>query len=170
MIRLMTAAAARTVPLIWNHLPLPAEVDELAFEYFGLEAKVDQAYKLATELDAPLEELKQRLILTVEEFGQAAPRAAKTKLVAGIRTDILATFGLSRSVDAAAVERFRVALKQAGRTRILSKIFEERTTWNLLPGAAAVLRNEQLSDHLAAMFARCEVSKARTPTLQVRRK
>jgi hypothetical protein len=166
IIRRMAAAIATVAPLIWKHAPTPTEIDEIAAEYFGLESKVDTAYRLATELDAPFEDLKERCILAVEEHGQ--PHATKSRILIGIKSELVATFGISSSIDSAAVDRFRMALQAAGRTRILGKIFEERITFTLRPEAAGLLRREQMSDQLTALFARCAVMKARTPTLQVR--
>jgi hypothetical protein len=166
IIRLMTVTTATVAPLIWDHCSSPAEIDEMAAEYFGLESKVDQTYKLATELDVPFEQLKERLILAVEEHGQ--PHATKGRILHGIKSELVATFGMSTSIDSAAVKNFRLALQSAGRTRILGKIFEERITFTLRPQAAGILRREQMSEHLSALFARCSVTKQRAPTLQVR--
>jgi hypothetical protein len=162
----MTAAAAMVVPLIWDHPPSPVEVDEMAQEFRRMEIKVDAAYLLATRLDAPLEALRERIILTVEEHGQ--PHATKSRILHGIKSELVATFGLSTSIDSVAVERFRMALQAAGRKQILAKVFEERITFNLRPESAGILRREQMSENLRALFARCAVTKARTPTLQVR--
>jgi putative Mn2+ efflux pump MntP len=48
--------------------------------------------------------MKEELICLVEEFGSA--HAEKSKLLHGITHEILATFGLSTSIDAAAVGLF----------------------------------------------------------------
>jgi hypothetical protein len=166
IIRRMAASIGIVAPLIWKHQPTPTEIDEIAAEYFGLESKVDTAYRLATELDAPFEDLKERSILAVEEYGQ--PHATKSRILIGIKSELVATFGITTLIDSAAVDRFRMALQAAGRVRILGKIFEERTTFTLRPEAAGFLRREQMSEQLAALFARCAVMKARTPTFQVR--
>jgi hypothetical protein len=87
----MTAAAASVaIPLIWDQRPSAAEIDEMACEFFRLEAKVDKAYKIAIELDQPLEDLRERLILIVEQFGEA--HAQKAKFLHGVKTELVARF------------------------------------------------------------------------------
>jgi hypothetical protein len=87
----MTAGATSVaILLIWDHRPSAAEIDEMACEFFRLEAKLDNAYKTAIELDQPLEDLRERLILTVEQFGEAYPQ--KEKFLHGVKTELVATF------------------------------------------------------------------------------
>jgi hypothetical protein len=163
----MTPAAAVQLPaLIWDHCPSAVEVDELAVEFCRLESQVREAYAYAQQQDEPMEHFRERLILVTEEFGQA--HATKSKLLVGASSEIVATFGSARAVDAIQVEAFRVALKRAGRTRILGRLFEECTSWRLVDGADGIIRREQLSDQLTAQFARCFVEKPRTPALKVR--
>jgi hypothetical protein len=80
---------AIAVPLILRHRPSPVEIDDLAAKFFGLEAKVDQAYKNAMQLDEHLEVVKERLLLITEEFGEAD---AQAKLLHGVKTELRATF------------------------------------------------------------------------------
>jgi hypothetical protein len=160
------AAAAALPNLIWDHCPSPAEVDELALEFSLLQLKAREAYRIAEELERPREAFEERLILVVEEWG--SPHATKSKLLAGSSSELLATFGSTRSIDAAAVEGFRLALQKAGRARVLKKLFEECVSWRLVDGADALIRREQISDALAAQFARCFVEKPRAPSLKVR--
>ena len=96
----MTAAAASVaIPLIWDHRPSAAEVDEMACEFFRLEKKVDEAYKLAVELDERFETVKERCILAVEEFGQS--HATQSKSLCGLRTELVAI-----SVGTRCINRF----------------------------------------------------------------
>jgi hypothetical protein len=163
----MTAAAAVSLPaLVWKNRPSPAEVDELVLEFSRLESRVSEAYRVAEELDRPREAFEERLILLVEEWG--SPHATKSKLLTGASSELLATFGSTRSIDAAAVEVFRVTLKAAGQTRILAKIFEQCVSWRLVDGSDGIIRGEQLSDKLQAAYARCFTEKLRTPSLKVR--
>ena len=165
----MTAAAAVSLPaLVWKNRPSPAEVDELALEFSRLESRVSEAYRVADELDRPREAYEERLVLLVEEYGQ--PHATKSRLLVGTSTELLATFGSTRSIDAAAVEAFRVALKAAGQTRIFAKLFEQCIVWRLAEGSDAIIRGEQLSDRLQAAYARCFTEKPRAPSLKVRLK
>jgi hypothetical protein len=84
--------------------PTAVDIDRLAMEFLVLESKVDDAYKIATALDEPHEKMKAELIELVEAFGSS--HAEKSKLLHGMEYEILATFGVSTSIDAAAVERF----------------------------------------------------------------
>lgn len=161
------AAAAVTLPaLIWNACPSPTEVDELALEFCRLEERVDKAYAIAQALDEPLENYRERLILVAEQFGQ--PHAQKSKLLVGAASEIVATFGSTRTIDAAAVAKFREGLQKAGRVRILRQFFEECVTWRLIDGADGLLRRQQMSDHLQALFSHCFVERAKAPILKVR--
>jgi hypothetical protein len=78
-------------------------VDRWAIQFLELEKRVDQAYAIAVALDEPHERMREDLICLVEEFGST--HADKSKLLHGIHYEIMATFGLSTSIDAAAVER-----------------------------------------------------------------
>jgi hypothetical protein len=103
----------------------------------------------------------------VEEFGSS--HAEKSKLLHGITHEILATFGASTSIDAAAVERFAQALHIAKQTKILNRIFDQTTRYTLRPDAGSIIRAAALPKAQLALFAQCQVSRARTPTLKVRR-
>ena len=162
------AATAVLPALIWNHCPSPSEVDELALEFCRLEARVDKAYAIAQSLDEPMEKFREGLILLIEEFGQQ--HATKSRLLAGADSELVATFGTVRSIDANAVEQFREALQKAGRVHILRQFFQECTTWRLIDGADGLIRRQQMSDHLQASFSRCFVERPKTPILKVRKR
>ena len=147
--------------------PTAVDIDRLAVQFLELEQKVDDAYKIATALDAPHEKMKEELIDLVEEFGSA--HAEKSKLLHGITHEILATFGVSTSIDAAAVERFAQALRIAKQTKLLSRIFEQTTRYTLRPDAGSIIRAVALPKAQLALFSQCQVTKPRTPTLKVRR-
>jgi len=145
----------------------PARTHRLAVDFLELEQKADEAYKIATSLDEPHERMKEELICLVEEFGSA--HAEKSKLLHGITHEILATFGVSTSIDAAAVERFAQALRIAKQTKLLNRIFEQTTRYTLAADAGSIIRAVALPKAQLALFAQCQVSKPRTPTLKVRR-
>ena len=167
MILRMTAAAAVTLPAVrFERCPTPEQIDRLVVEFCRLESEVDAAYAAAQALDEPHEKFKERLILLTEEYGQ--PHATKSRLLAGASSELVATFGTVRSIDGVAVEAFRVALKAAGRTRILAKLFEQCVSWRLVDGSDGIIRGEQLSDRLQAAYARCFTEKPRAPSLKVR--
>jgi hypothetical protein len=69
-----------------------------------LESKADEAYKIAVALDEPHERMREDLVCLVEEFGST--HAEKSKLLHGLEYEIIATFGISTSIDATAAKRF----------------------------------------------------------------
>lgn len=165
----MTAAAAVTLPAVrYERCPTPEQIDRLVLEFCRLEGEVDAAYAAAQALDEPHEAFKERLILLTEEYG--SPLATKSRLLAGASSELVATFGTVRSIDGVAVEAFRVALKAAGRARILARLFEQCVSWRLVDGSDGIIRGEQLSDRLQAAYARCFTEKPRAPGLKLRLK
>jgi hypothetical protein len=102
MMSAMTASPAVTSLL--QQPPTAADVDRLAIQFLELEKTVDEAYKVAVAADEPHERMREDLICLVEEFGSA--HAEKSKLLHGISYEIMATFGMTTSIDAAAAERF----------------------------------------------------------------
>ena len=74
-------------------------------------------------------------------------------------------------MDGAAVERFRQELVKAKQARLLKKVFEKTTRWNLSPMASVIIKAEKkLSNKLLALCAQCAVTKAKKPSLTVRPK
>jgi hypothetical protein len=150
-------------------VPTQADVDRLAEEYQALENEFD---KVEAELKAVAVKLDQKanvLIEMVRNFGSA--HAEKSKLAHGIRFEIMSTYGVSTSVDGAAVERFRLELVKAKQARLLKKIFEKTIRWNLSPVASLVIKAEKkLSNKLLALYAQCTVTKPKKPSLIVRPK
>ena len=83
----------------------------------------------------------------------------------------MSTYGVSTSVDGAAVERFRLELVKAKQARLLKKVFEKTIRWNLSPLASTIIKAEKkLSNKLLALYAQCTVTKAKRPSLIVRPK
>jgi hypothetical protein len=148
--------------------PAPAEVDQLAKEYLALKTKLDEALQASFAAQEPIQKMKERLIEKVREFGST--HAEKSKLLHGIVYEMLATFGSSISLDAAAVEAFRVGLVKAGQPRLLKKIFEKSERWTLSANAAAIVKGSKLSKPLLALYSQCQVTKSKAPMLQVREK
>jgi hypothetical protein len=154
--------------------PLPVEVEQLAKEYRKLEKKIAGIAKKASDQSAPhrkrLDELWDQLLGQVREFGSV--HAEKSKLLYGVKLEVMATFKSSTAIDAAAVENFRLALVEADQPRVLSHVFEKSIHWTLLPEAATFLRKEHdegnFPDSLFVLYARCSVPKEISPTLVVR--
>jgi hypothetical protein len=66
---------------------------------------------------------------------------------------MMVTFGSSSRIDAAAVERFRLALIESGQSRLLKRI-----------------KGEKLSAALLSLYSQCQVVKPKSPSLVVREK
>jgi hypothetical protein len=161
----MSATATAGVSL--QQPPTAADVDRLAIQFLALESKADEAYKIAVSLDEPHERMREDLVCLAEGFGSA--HAEKSKLLHGLEWEIMATFGMSTSLDAAAVERFAQALRIAKQTKLLNRIFDQTIRYTLSADASSIIRATALPKNLLAMYAACQVTKPRTPTLKVRR-
>jgi hypothetical protein len=107
------------------------------------------------------------VVFLVEEFGSV--QAKKSKLLHGIQYEIMATFGMSTSIDAAAAERFAIALRDAKQTQLLNRIFDQQIRYTLAADASSIIRSVELPKPLLALFSQCQVTRPRTPTLKVRR-
>ena len=162
MISLMIASAAATA----LNAPSAVEVDRLANRFLELEKTVDEAYQVAVAADEPYERMKEELVCLVEDFGNA--HAEKSKLLHGVNYEIMATFGMSTSIDAAAAERFAIALRDAKQTRLLHRIFDQQIRYTLTADASSIIR--YLSQPLLALYSACQVTNPRPPILKVRRK
>jgi hypothetical protein len=154
--------------------PSCGEVEQVALEYQTLERRIEAIVKKAEEELAPLQaqltEHRNWFIEKVREFGSA--HAEKSKILHGIGMEAMVTFGQSSSIDAAAVEAFRLALVKADRRVLLQRIFERTVRWTLLPDASAFIREhgDRLGAKLLGLYSRCQVTKERTPQLTVRAK
>lgn len=152
--------------------PSPAEVDELAREMIELKGKAStiqaQAQKEIEPLNKKLDELKARAVTLLKDFGSA--HAEKSRLLHGIAYEIMGTFGTSTTIDAAAVEVFRQALVKAHQARLLKRIFEKTVRWSPMQGWGETIRGAKLPAKLMALYARCQVSSERTPTVTPREK
>jgi hypothetical protein len=149
--------------------PSPAEVDELAEKYNSLKDDLLQATLAMAEAQKPFEQIQNDLRELVAKYGSA--HAEKSKILHGVKDEIMATFGVTTSVDAASIEVFRLALVKAKQARLLGKIFTKTIRWTLNPMAALIIRESgKLSKSLLALYSQCEVVKPKTPTLTVREK
>jgi hypothetical protein len=146
--------------------PAAADVEEKALQYFALKDALAKALKAAADAQIPLDVLKSELIEMVSEFGSA--HAEKSKILHGLSNEIMVTFGQSVSIDAAAVERFRLQLAEDGQSRLSKKIFQATTRWSLAPNSSEVIKGSKLSKTLLALYSQCEVIKSRAPSLVVR--
>jgi hypothetical protein len=150
-------------------VPTQPEIDKLAEEYQSLEKEFDRAEGELKAAAAKLDQKADELIRLVTSFGSA--HAEKSKLLHGIRFEIMSTQGVSTSIDGAAVERFRLELVKSKQARLLKKVFEKTIRWNLSPMASVIIKAEKkLSNKLLALYAQCTVSKAKKPGLTVRPK
>lgn len=151
--------------------PNAEQVDAHAQEYKRLEKILDDAKAVLAKVKkaegAALNKLHDALIDLVRAFG--GKHAEKSKILHGIEWELMATFGGSHGIDAAAVDRLRLALKDAGKTKLLKKLFTEETSWRLAPDAAEILKGEdKLPDDLAVAVLACFTFTPSTPKLDVR--
>jgi hypothetical protein len=152
--------------------PAPTEVDELAREMLELKGKVSTIDENARQEKEPLEkklgELKKSASGLLREFGSS--HAEKSRILHGIAYEIMGTFGTSTSIDAAAVEVFRQALVKAKQARLLKRVFEKTVRWSPVQGWAEIIRGTKLPAKLLALYARCQVTSDRAPTITPREK
>jgi hypothetical protein len=142
--------------------PTAADIDRLAVEFLALEAKTDQAYAVALALDEPHERMKERLVDLVEEFGSfdhGKSKLEKSKLLHGLTHELVATFGVSTSINAAAVDRLAHALRISRQTRLFDLIFDQSIRYHLRPDAGPVVR--MLPKALAVLYTACHVTTPR---------
>lgn len=163
--------AAQAKPLLLS--PNAEQVDAHAVEYKRLEKILDDAKALLVKVrnkeGADLGKLHGSLIELVRSFG--GRHAEKSKILHGIEWELMATFGQSAGIDSAAVERLRLALKAANKTKLLKKLFTEEKCYRLADNAAEVLKAEgTLPNDLAMLTLACFTSTPRTPVLDVRLK
>jgi hypothetical protein len=148
--------------------PTPVEVDQLSKEYLELKDKLFTAQLTVTEISEKMVSKAEALREMTSQFGSA--HSEKSKLLHGLGYEVMVSFGQTVTIDAAAVETFRDALRKAKQVRMIGKLFEKTIRWSLHPKASEIIRGSTLSDKLRSLFAKCEVVKATTPKLQVRPK
>jgi hypothetical protein len=148
--------------------PTPDEVEKLSLEYNKLKDELLQAMLASTKCGDDLAPVKEKCIDLVRKFGTA--HAKKSKLLHGIRWEIMGTFGSSSSADAAAIENLRLHLLNVKKTRLLKLMFEMTPRWTLKETARAEILKPGIDDEIRALFALCEVTGSSTPKLEVRLK
>src|SRR5579863_9541642 len=117
--------------------PKPDAVDEFALEFDRLDRELVKAQEAAKEAAKPVAVLKGELIELVDKFG--GPHMKASKLLHGIAWEMMGTFGSGLSQDSAAVERLRAALKKAGKTRLLKKLFTQDIRWTFSSNAMEIV-------------------------------
>lgn len=160
----MTAAAAQLA----KPAPLPADVDSRAEEVCELELTLSGARARIAVLQKEFSAKQQELIDLVSAHG--GPHAQKSKILHGIVWEMLVTFAQYTTQDAAAVERFRLALVKAKKTRLMKKIFRSDVRWTMQSSAAEIVKTEQLTPTLMSLLLQCSVTQDKKPSLDVRRK
>ena len=80
--------------------------------------------------------------------------------------EIMATFGMSISIDAAAAERFAIALRDAKQTRLLNRIFDQQIRYTLAADASSIIRSVHLSKPLLALYSQNPSQQAADPDAQ----
>ncbi len=146
----------------------PELIDQHAKDYAALKEKVLQAKLEVRELEQQLasqEEILQQLVI---DHGSA--HAQKSKLLHGVKMEVVVTFSQQTKIDSQAVETFRSELAKAKQSSMISRMFEKDIRWNLKQGASEVIRRSTLSQKLQALWGKCIVLKDCKPSLQVREK
>lgn len=151
-----------------NAPPTAAEIEKLAKEYANRKAKVLEAMLAQREAVGNLDPLHEKCTELVKQFGSA--HATKSKLLHGFNWEIMGTFGASTSTDAAAVDRLRTKLEETKQTRLLKRLFDKTIRWTLKPTARTEILRPDVDDEVRGLFAVCEVTKDRAPSLEVRPK
>jgi len=154
--------------------PLPADVDERAEQYHDLEEALAKAKLAVAEAGKHLADRQAELIELVKSFGGA--HAKKSKILHGIVWEMVATFGSFTCEDAAAVERFRLALVAQKKGPLLKKLFDRSVRWTMKAGAAEILKaeTERFSPRpraeLLGLLLMCSITADKKPSLDVRQK
>jgi hypothetical protein len=154
--------------LVKSDAPTAAEVDKLAIEYIDLKEALLEATLARVAAQEKLEPAEAKLVDLVSKCGSA--HAQKSKMLHGLKWEIMGTFGTSTSVDTAAVERLRMELVGRKQTRLLKRLFEGTMRWALKSSARAEVLKPDVSDEIRGLFVACEVTKDRSPSLTVREK
>lgn len=164
-----TATATPVLPQIdLSVAPRPDEVDRIAAHYIVLRDKADQALQAAVAATAPVEKLRGMLVSLVTKHGSR--HADKSKILHGVKFELVGTFGTSRTLDKAAVLRFQEACIKAKHGLVFRKVFTAEVGYRVASKAAEYIRGWKLPTRLIAMFAACEVVTQLSPRLQVRPK
>jgi hypothetical protein len=87
--RTMTVAAE--IPLLCSRAPTARHLQELADAFLQDEEASSKAYKVALDLDGPLERAKERLLLLVEQWGTA--NGQQSTILHAQTHDLVATVG-----------------------------------------------------------------------------
>jgi len=148
--------------------PLPAEVDSKAEAFHQLEVDLKKANDELSTLRREIGAKEAALIDLVRSCG--SPHFLKSKILHGIVWEMVATFSQYTTQDSAAVERFRLALVKAKKTRLLKKIFTEDVRWTMRSSAAEIVKTEKLSPTLMSLLLLCSVTQDKKPSLDVRPK
>ena len=148
--------------------PTPAELDTLAEEYNAAREMYLQSTLATKDLQQQMELRADKLKEAVKLFGQQY--AEKSKLLHGVKFEIMCSYAQTSAIDAVAVEQFRGELQKAKQTRLLGKMFEKSVRYTLRSQASEIVRGEKLTAKLRSLWARCIVLKDIAPKLTVREK
>jgi len=111
---------------------------------------LDEATENAKLRCLPVAAMKEELVQLVRDFSCA--HKEKSRVIHGIKFEMMATFGSLVEIDSAAVERFRLALLESNQSRLLKEIFTIDIRFTISPEAAGIIKGEKLSTGLLAIF------------------
>lgn len=146
--------------------PTAQEVESLALRYKKKQDDLFDAMLAAKTAQQDLEPIKQECIELIKKFG--TQHAKTSKLLYGLKFEMMATFGKSTSADGAAIERLRQKLIETQDGGMLKRFFEKSVSWALKSTGRQEVLKPDVSDEVRALFAVCEVTKDSTPRLDVR--
>jgi hypothetical protein len=150
--------------------PTAAEIESTAKEMLDLKGAMELEAAASLKIIEPkkkrFDELKLQAEQWLRDFGSA--HAEKSRILHGIKFEILGTFGTSTSIDAAAVEILRLALLKAKNARLVKKLFNRVVRWELVPNWTESLRSVKLPAKIASLVAQCEVKRTKTPIITPR--
>lgn len=149
--------------------PTPAQVDALIRRYAEAQSEVkgqaDEMKAASERLDA----IKGELVELVQRFGSR--HTEKSTRIQGNHSSAMVTVGTRVSIDADAVEDFRLYLQEKNLDGVAPRFFTERVTYQLVDGPREVLKTLDLGARIrtkiSGLLGRCFQVKTNAPSLKV---
>ena len=145
--------------------PTPEQIDDLVREYLANK-------KLREQFAEDLAKEEAHLVQLVQTWGAVPAGAEKSRRLSGRLAEITVTRSDTITIDADRVGTLRDSLYVNGHGAFFSKLFTQQPPkWELVKGADAALKEEQLPKRLAEkvlnLFGRCFTPKPQKPRLSV---
>jgi hypothetical protein len=138
-------------------------VDYLASVFLELQRKAAKLYDEAYRADIPHEQLKERLMLMVDEFGTACESGSKT--LKGNLYELKVALGASSFCDPDAVTTLRYGLIRRGIAKgLLTELFTGTVRYTFKESARAIIERMELPEEVRKLYQQCI---SNTPILTV---